>query len=213
MSPILYVFVILCVHILVNFLSYFKVSIVTRFGCVLIIKNVPITLFFFISLSPCQRTGQKGTMHERSYTLPLTADYPLSIIAKRYWIPEFEANVENPAAQTLIVLHSTSFHKEAWEPCLQELFKLISQSNTTTNLLIRDVWAIDCPNHGESGALNNQALKDPQFTNCVWLFGSRLQVLLLNSVFGKFLVRAMHTLCTGFFHLDQRLVLIFEDGI
>ena len=102
-------------------------------------------------------------MLHRSHTLHPTPDYPFSIIAKRYWIPD--ANIENPAAQTLIVLHSTSFHKETWEPTLQELFKFIS-----AKVLIRDAWAIDCPNHGESGVLNSQAFKDPQFTVCVSLF-------------------------------------------
>ena len=107
-------------------------------------------------------------MFQRSYILPPTPDYPLSIVAKRYWPPHC-SNAENPAAQTLIVLHSTSFHKETWEPTLQDLFELVlSQSNT--EVLIRDAWAVDCPNHGESGVLNSQALKDPQFTNCVSLF-------------------------------------------
>ena len=104
-----------------------------------------------------------------SYTLPPTPDYPLSIIAKRYWLPN-GSNTENPAAQTLIVLHSTSFHKETWEPTLQDLFELVSQSNTDSEVLIRDAWAVECPNHGESAILNNQALKDPQFTNCVSTF-------------------------------------------
>ena len=106
-------------------------------------------------------------MLQHSYTLPPTPDYPLSIIAKRYWLPH-GSNTEDPAAQTLIVLHSTSFHKETWEPILQDLFELVSQSNT--EVLIRDAWAVDCPNHGESGVLNNQALKDPQFANCVCRF-------------------------------------------
>lgn len=107
---------------------------------------------------------QRGAMLERSYTLAPTADYPLCIIAKRYWLPTFEANAENPAAQTLIVLHSTSFHKEAWKPTLEELFKLMLMSQSNSKV-IRDAWAIDCPNHGESAILNSRALKDPQFTN------------------------------------------------
>lgn len=107
-------------------------------------------------------------MFQRSYILPPTPDYPLSIVAKRYWSPH-DSNAENPAAQTLIVLHSTSFHKETWEPTLQDLFELVlSQSNT--EVLIRDAWAVDCPNHGESGILNSEILKDPQFINCMSLF-------------------------------------------
>ena len=115
-------------------------------------------------------------MLQCSYTLPPTPDYPLSIIAKRYWLPHGSYS-DNPAAQTLIVLHSTSFHKETWEPTLQDLFELGSQSNT--EVLIRDAWAVDCPNHGESGVLNNQVLKDPQFANCMSLFESGVGDFLL----------------------------------
>lgn len=106
-------------------------------------------------------------MLQRSYTLPPTPDYPLSIIAKRYWTPD--SDTEDPAAQTLICLHSTSFHKEAWEPTLQDLFKRVSQSNTKVQL-IRDAWAIDCPNHGESGVFNSQTLKELHLTKCMLTF-------------------------------------------
>ena len=124
-------------------------------------------------------------MLEFSYTLPPTPDYPLYITAKRYWMPNFEINNDNDAAQTLIVLHSTSFHKETWEPTLQDLFKLVlsqqrrrqeeeeennTASATIEGVLIRDAWAIDCPNHGQSAVLNHRVLEDPKSTNCVCLF-------------------------------------------
>ena len=154
-----------------------------------------------------------------SFTLPPTPDYPLFIVAKRYWLP-YGSNAENPAAQTLIVLHSTSFHKETWEPTLQDLFELVAQSNA--EVPIRDAWAVDCPNHGESGILNNQVLKDPQFTKCVSLFfflgfesGDILFSLTFTQFMKKFLVRAMHMPYIDSFYLDRRLVFasIFEDAI
>ncbi|KAG0699764.1 hypothetical protein DFH29DRAFT_808549 [Suillus ampliporus] len=37
--------------------------------------------------------------------------YPLYITAKKYWLPEFEAHWDNAEAVTLVLLHSTSFHK------------------------------------------------------------------------------------------------------
>ena len=92
------------------------------------------------------------------YTLQPSAGYALFITAKRYWIPEFEGNASNPSAQTLIVLHSTSFHKETWEPALEDLFQLAAQCGS--KVIIREAWAIDCPNHGESASLNRRALKD-----------------------------------------------------
>ena len=99
------------------------------------------------------------------YVLQPSSEYPLFITAKRYWIPEFEGNASSPSAQTLIVLHSTSFHKESWEPALEDLFQLASQSGNKTN--IREAWAIDCPNHGESANLNHRALSDPGFAKCM----------------------------------------------
>ena len=151
-------------------------------------------------------------MLQCSYTLPPTPDYPLSIVAKRYWLPH-GSNSENPDAQTLIVLHSTSFHKETWEPTLQDLFELVSQSNT--EVLIRDAWAVDCPNHGESGILNSEILKDPQFINCVSLFFWFWSLINPHLICEKFLVRAMHAPYIDSFLLDRRQIFmsIFEDAI
>ncbi|KAF9474607.1 hypothetical protein BDN70DRAFT_884596 [Pholiota conissans] len=96
-----------------------------------------------------------------SFVLEPTPDYPLFIVAKRYWVPEFNKHAENPAAQTLIVLHSTSFHKETWEPTLTDLFEMASQPRPKAT--IREAWAIDCPNHGEAGERNRKTLKGPGF--------------------------------------------------
>ncbi|KDR74241.1 hypothetical protein GALMADRAFT_249994 [Galerina marginata CBS 339.88] len=98
-----------------------------------------------------------------SYKLPPSSNYPLFITAKRYWVHEFEKNIPDPSAKTLIVLHSTSFHKETWEPALEDLFK--SASRAGSKFVIREAWAIDCPNHGESGHMNHRALKKPEFAS------------------------------------------------
>lgn len=105
-----------------------------------------------------------------SHILPPSSDYPLFIAAKRYWLPGFAENKTNPLVQTLVVLHSTSFHKETWEPALEDLFKQVAQPGST--VAIREAWSIDCPNHGESGHLNRRALKEPGFTNCQYCCSS-----------------------------------------
>lgn len=114
-----------------------------------------------------------------AYTIPPASDYPFYMTAKRYWVPEIEENSsKNPDAQTLIVLHSTSYHKEIWEPVLQVLYNLLTESfrdgssNRTKVASVRDVWAIECPNHGESAYLNLRAWKrqSPQETvNCGYI--------------------------------------------
>lgn len=89
--------------------------------------------------------------------------FPLFITAKRYWLPAFEAHANDPEALTLVVLHSTSFHKETWEPTLEHLFKLTLQRGSTVK--IREAWALDCPNHGVASRLNERILAKEEFTN------------------------------------------------
>lgn len=87
-------------------------------------------------------------MLQEAYTLPPALDaYSLYITAKRYWMAEFEAHTEDPDAITLILLHSTSFHKETWEPTLERVFELAVRD--PGKVKIRDAWAMDCPNHGK----------------------------------------------------------------
>ncbi|KAG0699761.1 Alpha/beta hydrolase family-domain-containing protein [Suillus ampliporus] len=90
--------------------------------------------------------------------------YPLYITAKKYWLPEFEAHWDNEEAITLVLLHSTSFHKETWQPTLERIFQRSSHSKIPSkSLKIKCAWAIDCPNHGVSAALNEDALRQAPF--------------------------------------------------
>jgi hypothetical protein len=77
---------------------------------------------------------------------------------KRYWVPEFES--KDADAATLVLAHATGFHKELWEPVLEELYDQMAVSSRTNSSVpkIRDAWAIDCPNHGESAVLNEETL-------------------------------------------------------
>ncbi|KAG2751062.1 alpha/beta-hydrolase [Suillus brevipes Sb2] len=91
--------------------------------------------------------------------------YPLYITAKKYWLPEFEAHWDDEEAVTLVLLHSTSFHKETWQPTLERIFQCSSahSRNSSKSLKIKCAWAIDCPNHGVSAALNDDALRQAPF--------------------------------------------------
>ncbi len=113
-----------------------------------------------------------------SYTIPPSSDYPYFTTAKRYWLPESDDCAQSDReAYTLIVLHSTSFHKEIWEPVLQILYTLISEKshlrtgarNKTKTANIKETWAIECPNHGESAYLNLRAWKANARPQCEYL--------------------------------------------
>ena len=104
--------------------------------------------------------------------------YPFFITAKRYWIPAFESNNNDPTAITLIFLHATSFHKETWEPTIERVFRLaLSRDSRLHNVKIREAWAIDCPNHGESALLNEKTLQQPEFLYKCQFFYDQLFVL------------------------------------
>jgi hypothetical protein len=93
-------------------------------------------------------------------------DHGLCITAKRYWIPEALETAADPDALTAILLHSTSFHKETWEPSLERFLTLSTQPGSKVR--IREAWAVDCPNHGEAAFLNEPKLNLPEFrNNCV----------------------------------------------
>lgn len=107
----------------------------------------------------------------QSIVLSPNGNYPFYIIAKRYAHPAFRThhiaqadshrrgNANRSVPLTLLLLHSTSFHKEIYEPILEMLFSLTAHSE----LRIREAWAVECPNHGESAVYNSDKLQTKPF--------------------------------------------------
>ncbi|EKM76093.1 hypothetical protein AGABI1DRAFT_131612 [Agaricus bisporus var. burnettii JB137-S8] len=92
-------------------------------------------------------------------------DYPFFIAAKKYSLREIDRPNEGKTPVTILALHSTSFHKETWEPTLEALFEAIVLWGAE-KVEVREVWAVDCPNHGHSGVLNAEILKDDSGFSC-----------------------------------------------
>ncbi|KAJ3525179.1 hypothetical protein NM688_g8444 [Phlebia brevispora] len=93
-----------------------------------------------------------------SRIVPPQRGYPFYVTAKRYAF-----GGEGPHAVTLLLLHSTSFHKEVYEPTLEELAICLQDPQTKGIVNIKEAWVIECPNHGESAILNQELLKQPQY--------------------------------------------------
>ena len=62
---------------------------------------------------------------------------------------------------TLIFAHGAGFHKEQFEPTIEDLWGLIvkgssgSKSGDSSNVReVREFWSVDCPNHGDAAILN-----------------------------------------------------------
>lgn len=119
------------------------------------------------------------TIASQSYVFDPRPNYPLLVTAKRYWKTN-SPYLDDPDAITLIFTHGTGFHKEQWEPTLDDLYDLLATNNGSVK--VREMWSIDAPNHGEAAVLNEKALKwgyEPVF---VW------------EEYG----RAIHAFLTGF---------------
>ncbi|KAI0795586.1 Alpha/beta hydrolase fold-1 [Abortiporus biennis] len=85
-----------------------------------------------------------------SFTFDPRPSYPLVTTAKRYTHPLFQPNSKD--AFTLLFTHGSGFHKEHWEPTLQDLVSNLGQ------IKVKEVWSIDCPNHGDAAILNENVL-------------------------------------------------------
>ncbi|KAI5121764.1 hypothetical protein M0805_009575 [Coniferiporia weirii] len=78
----------------------------------------------------------------------------------------FSSDCSDDDAITIVFFHATGFFKETWEPLITRLLALASGSGSessekafgNSNLKIRDIYSIECPNHGESAILNERVL-------------------------------------------------------
>ncbi|KZT01620.1 alpha/beta-hydrolase [Laetiporus sulphureus 93-53] len=95
-------------------------------------------------------------LSSQSYVCDPRPDYPLLITAKCYWVPELASDA--PDALTLIVTHGTGYHKEQWEPTFEYLYEHLARAGNKA-VRIRDIWSIDCPNHGDAAVLNEKTLQ------------------------------------------------------
>ncbi|KAJ7671263.1 Alpha/beta hydrolase fold-1 [Mycena polygramma] len=90
----------------------------------------------------------------QSYVFDPRPRYPLFLTAKRYWCTS-SPHLNDPDAFTLILAHGTGFHKELYEPTIEDLYGLVPADGPK----IREVWAIDAPNHGDAAVLNEESLQ------------------------------------------------------
>ena len=94
----------------------------------------------------------------QTIVVPPAQGYPFYITANCY-TPN--TRLYHPHGRTLLLLHSTSFHKEVYEPTLQELLRIAFSQ--VQGIKIKEILAVECPNHGESATLNRATLALPQY--------------------------------------------------
>lgn len=87
-----------------------------------------------------------------SYVLPASPESLLVVSAKRY-----QADSPRHSGYTVVFLHATGLHKETFEPLAESLMDISAHADA--HATVREIWAVDCPNHGESAVLNEAILQ------------------------------------------------------
>ncbi|KAI3610366.1 alpha/beta-hydrolase [Moniliophthora roreri] len=87
------------------------------------------------------------------HSFPNDPDLNLRVVAKRY-----RPATTNHDGVTLLLFHAIGCHKELWEPTITRLFS-VQRPRPRHRNRIREVWAFDRENHGDSAVLNREALK------------------------------------------------------
>ncbi|KAI0685401.1 Alpha/Beta hydrolase protein [Cytidiella melzeri] len=89
-------------------------------------------------------------------------DFRFKMAANRYCTPS--APEQGGPALTLLFAHGNGLHKEYWEPTLQKLLAPPSGPGSPKRLSsgakIREAWAFDALDHGDSAVANSAILED-----------------------------------------------------
>ncbi|KAL4265483.1 AB hydrolase superfamily protein [Pleurotus pulmonarius] len=75
---------------------------------------------------------------------------------------------------TLIFAHGLGFHKEHWEPVIQELFTADIRSGCP---VLKEAWSVDSPDHGQSVFLNEEELRRQSISSC-GTYGTMISTLI-----------------------------------
>ncbi|KAJ7600911.1 Alpha/beta hydrolase family-domain-containing protein [Mycena floridula] len=90
-------------------------------------------------------------------------DANLKVAAKRYTVGD---SANNGEGLTLLFAHCIGAHKEQWEPVIEKIFS--EQQSKPSFQRIREAWAFDWQNHGDSAVLNKDLLQPEGISIYVW---------------------------------------------
>ncbi|KAL0946266.1 hypothetical protein HGRIS_012521 [Hohenbuehelia grisea] len=105
------------------------------------------------------------SLESQSYRFDPQPDYPFSLAVKRLWDPT-SPFLDDPDAYSLLFVHGTGFHKEQWEPIIEDLYDQAGRDGSPVKL--REAWTIDTPNHGDSAVWNEHVLQQGYESVFAW---------------------------------------------
>ncbi|KZT30213.1 hypothetical protein NEOLEDRAFT_318219 [Neolentinus lepideus HHB14362 ss-1] len=89
---------------------------------------------------------------------PELSGSPLHVVAKCYLDLNNPVSPTDTSAITLLFAHGIGLSTELWLPTIKKLYSI--DSETPKAVRIRSIWAVDSPNHGDAGVLNETVLKE-----------------------------------------------------
>ncbi|CAK5277020.1 unnamed protein product [Mycena citricolor] len=118
-------------------------------------------------MSSSSLSSHSIALQSTSHIFDARPRYPHLLTAKRYRAPSYASPPGNSDPRqrqgergvTLVLAHGSGFHKEHYEPVIEDLHRLIAVSSATSRAAPRidDIWAVDHPSHGEAAILNEEA--------------------------------------------------------
>ncbi|KAI0689538.1 Alpha/beta hydrolase family-domain-containing protein [Cytidiella melzeri] len=101
-------------------------------------------------------------LQHEAYTFDPRPRFPFLITAKRYWNTAYRQSLDDADAEdtalTVVFAHATGYHKEHWEPTIEDLYDVVQEAGSGNAVKIREFWCIDAPNHGDAAVLNDELL-------------------------------------------------------
>ncbi|CAK5277057.1 unnamed protein product [Mycena citricolor] len=80
--------------------------------------------------------------------------YRLTASCYRFPLANQSGSEDDSSGLTLVLTHGSGFHKEHFEPTIDELLRLVTNQAESQSVSIREIWALDHPSHGQAALLN-----------------------------------------------------------
>jgi len=109
-------------------------------------------------------------MITETLSLPATELFPLQVLATRYRTGDVSVPESVEDGYTLVCMHAVGLHKETWQAVARHLLSSITKDSVGRphylGHIIREIYAIECPNHGESALVNKEILQTRYKDTC-----------------------------------------------
>ncbi|KAF9478461.1 alpha/beta-hydrolase [Pholiota conissans] len=110
-----------------------------------------------------------------------TYGVPLICTMKKYTRPGISKDPNAPGV-ILLLGHGAGFFKETWEPTIEDLYEM--DDKRPSGSIIREIWGLDCQNHGEACTVNEDTLSRNLGLLTIWDYADAFATLYKSGLLG-----------------------------